>query len=68
MEKRDAATQLVDAVVETVRESGPDGAPAGSIYAALMTLGFTLEQFERLMGALVGLGKLTKRGHLYFAR
>lgn len=58
---------LVDAVVGTVKEAGPLGAPGGVIYAALMAHGCLLEQFESLMEALVRLGKVTKRGDCYHA-
>lgn len=57
---------LADIVIETVKTS-PDGVPAGHLYAALMSVGLSLEQFERLMGLLVEADKVTKRGHLYFA-
>lgn len=59
--------QLLNAVVETVRETGDHGAPGGVLYAALMNVGITLEQFETLMGALVEAGKLRRSGNLYFA-
>ena len=59
---------IEDALVESVQAAGALGAPGGILYAALMTHGFTLEQFERIMGYLVKLGKLEKRGDLYFAK
>jgi hypothetical protein len=65
---RDVALKLIaDAVVDSVREAGPLGAPAGPLYAAIMTYGMQLYQFDALMDALVGAGKLRKSGHLYFA-
>jgi hypothetical protein len=45
---------------------GPQGAPAGPMYAAFMSQGMTLEQFERMMDAIVKSGRLRKQGHLYF--
>jgi hypothetical protein len=62
-----ALRDIADMIVLTVKESGPIGAPGGVLYAALMTHGCTLHQFEQIMGALVRAGKLTKRGHCYFA-
>ena len=59
---------LVDAVVETIKESGPMGAPGGVLYAALMTRGFSLEEFEILMRVVVATGRVYKTGHLYFAK
>jgi hypothetical protein len=53
------------ALVETVREAGPLGAPGGVMYAALMTQGCTLEQFEGLMGTLLRIGVVRKHGDCY---
>ncbi len=36
------------------------------MYAALMSQGCTLNQFESIMGALVRLGRVEKRGECYF--
>jgi hypothetical protein len=70
MEINEAQRQLLkavcDAVIASVKAAGPLGAPGGVLYAALMSYGIRLEQFESLMGALVNCKKLTKRGELYF--
>jgi hypothetical protein len=58
---------VADALEQTVKEAGPDGAPAGPLYLACMEHGCTLGQFEGIMGALVDAGRLRKQGHLYFA-
>jgi hypothetical protein len=61
------AVQLVcSAILEAVKAGGDHGAPGGVIYAALMTQGCTLEQYEGLMGALVRAGRLRRSGELYF--
>lgn len=65
--QRAALAALVSATVEAIQEAGPSGAPGGVLYAALMTQGCTLAQFESLMGALVRTGRVKQRGHLYFA-
>ena len=57
---------IVTSVVDTVRESGDMGAPSGPMYAALMSQGCTLNQYQSLMGALVRTGKLRQEGDLYF--
>jgi hypothetical protein len=57
---------IADIVIEAIQAS-PQGAPGGHLYAALMSTGMTLEQFERLINLLVETGKVTKRGQLYFA-
>jgi len=62
-----ALKQICDAVIDTVKQSGPMGAPGGILYAALMAYGCSLSQFESLMGALVRAGKLTKHGDCYRA-
>jgi len=54
-------------LIAVVASSGKLGTPAGTLYAALMTHGCSLEQFEQVMSALVAARKLTKRGDLYFA-
>jgi hypothetical protein len=67
-EQHRALLLLVDGIVESVRAAGDLGVPGGVLYAALMAHGCSLEQFEGLMSALVGLGKLRRSGDLYFAR
>jgi len=59
---------LVDTLVDTIKESGAMGAPGGVLYAALMTKGFSLEEFEILMRVVVATGRVYKTGHLYFAK
>lgn len=62
-----ALKRLTDGIIEAVVAAGADGAPGGVLYAALMTVGCSLEQFETIMSTLVRLGKLQKRGQCYFA-
>jgi len=62
-----ALKEICDALIAVVASSGKLGTPGGTLYAALMTHGCTLEQFEQVMSALVAARKLTKRGDLYFA-
>ena len=61
-----AIRAVCDAIVCAVIAAGSNGAPAGPIYAALMTQGCTLEQFNALMSGLVRAGKLRQDGDLYF--
>jgi len=61
-----AFVELCETVIAAVQEAGPQGAPAGPIYAACMTVGMSLEQFERLMAVIVRSGRLRKSGDLYF--
>lgn len=53
------------AIVESVKEMGVQGAPAGPLYAALMPTGMTLEVFEQIMSGLVREGQVRKSGHVY---
>lgn len=64
-QKRAAILMIIDAIIDTIREAGPLGAPGGVMYAALMAHGITLAQFEQLMGAIVRSGKVVKRGQCY---
>lgn len=59
---------VLEAIVETVKDTGPDGVPGGILYAGLMAMGCSYSMFEALMGALVREGKLVKRGQLYFVK
>jgi hypothetical protein len=62
-----ALIAVCDAIVEAIKAAGDDGAPGGVLYAALMTHGMTLSQFEYVMNALVRAKRVTRRGQLYFA-
>jgi hypothetical protein len=57
--------QIADAIVATVREAGPQGAPGGVIYAALMAQGCTFNQFQSLMSGLLRTGRLALDGDCY---
>lgn len=56
---------IVSAIVDAVKAAGPIGAPGGVLYAALMTHGVTLEQFEKLMSGLVHANLLRRQGDCY---
>ncbi len=60
-----AIRKVASLILDTVKESGPLGAPGGILYAGLMTAGCTLHQYEQIMGGLVRAGKLTKDGECY---
>ncbi|MFI5223350.1 MAG: hypothetical protein ACHQX3_03750 [Nitrospirales bacterium] len=57
---------LALAIVETVDEVEPHGAPGGVLYVALAETGITLDSFLIFMSSLVRIGHLTKKGELYF--
>ena len=58
---------IANAIVEAVRDVAPDGAPASSLYLALMEHGCSFAQFEQIMDALVEAGKLRQECYLYYA-
>ncbi len=60
-----ALQALCGIIVETVNEVGTAGAPAGVMYAALCGR-VSLDQFEQITNALVKLGKIKKRGHVFY--
>ena len=63
--QKQAIFALFSAITESVKVAGDLGAPGGVLYAALMGK-LTLDQFEKVMGALVQAGNLKKRGDCYF--
>jgi len=68
-EQKQALIKMVwESIIEAVREAGSQGAPGGHLYAALMAHGFSLEQFQTIMGSLVRVGELEKRGECYFVK
>ena len=60
-----ALKQIADAVLAAVQESGPRGIDGGTLYAAMMTAGISLEQFNEIMAALVSLEIVRKTGDCY---
>lgn len=60
-----AILAIADALLDTVRATGANGAPAGPLYAASMGV-LSLAHFEAIMGALVQSGKVRKSGHVYY--
>lgn len=46
-------------VLEAVEEAGVMGAPGGPLYAAMMSAGASLQQFQSFMGTLTSKGMLT---------
>jgi hypothetical protein len=59
------AARIATAIVETVAEVEPRGAPGGILYAALSSQGMTLSQFQSIMNALVAAKRLRREGQVY---
>jgi hypothetical protein len=55
------------AILETIREAGPEGCPSGPLYAASMTKGMTLEQYNAIIDALLTLQVITRSNHVLYA-
>ena len=55
-----AVVQVIKAVVDTVKESGPMGAPCGVIYSALMAQGCTLNQYQQIEAMIIRAGLVKK--------
>jgi hypothetical protein len=60
-----AAQKIGLSVLETIEEAGALGAPSGAIYAALMTQGCSLNQYQSLMAPLERRGFITLEGDCY---
>jgi hypothetical protein len=76
MDRRDIMTEqqasnaliaIAGMIVDSIRKGDPQGRgiPGGTLYAALMAHGCSLEVFQRIMAGLVSAGKLKKVGQLY---
>jgi hypothetical protein len=63
-DQRNAIRFIAQTFIDTVKEMGNAGAPAGPMYAAVMDK-LTLSQLDAIMGMLVAAGKLNKSGHVY---
>ncbi len=59
------ALDIMVAVVETIRTSGPQGAPSGPMFAACSAKGVSLDGYTRLMVSVVRTGLVEKRGDVY---
>jgi hypothetical protein len=62
-----ALLQVVLAVREAVAAAAPLGCPAGTVYAALMAQGCTIQQYEQIEALMLRTGAMTKKGDLLFA-
>lgn len=60
-----ALQQICNGVIEVCASDQP--IPGGTIYAALMTQGCTITQYEQLMAALVHAGMIEQKGLCYIA-
>jgi hypothetical protein len=62
-----AVRAIADAIVEAVGVAGKAGAPSGHVYAALMSVGISYDQYCSFIRALIASGKIRQAGNLLFA-
>jgi len=61
-----AAALVVQAIVETIEETGDNGAPLGIMYAALMGM-ISYESFMNVISALAQAGVIRVSNHVAYA-
>lgn len=59
---------IMRALLETVLESGEQGAPSGSLYLACQQFGIGLEAYQAIMEILERQGLVEQRNHCYYKR
>jgi len=50
-----------NAILEAIKEFGPEGVPSGHIYNAVMGH-MTLDTYQQIIGVLLKAGKITQQG------
>ena len=66
MRSKAAIRGVANAIVETVRDVHPDGAPEGPMYAAFSQAGGDLRLFMGLVDALIAAGRLRRSNNQLF--
>ena len=64
----DAQMAVALALLDTIKEAGPLGAPSGPMYMAVLQadIGIDLDQYEALMRAIVRSGLVRREGYVYY--
>jgi hypothetical protein len=62
----DAQMAVAIALLETIKEAGPLGAPSGPMYLACNQSGIDLDSYEAMMRALVKTGLVRHENHVYY--
>jgi len=63
---RETALLVCGAVLEAIKEAGPQGLPSGHLYAALCGK-LSLENYQAIIEILTRLGKIRNSNHLLTA-
>lgn len=58
--------KFMSALFEMIKEAGPEGAPEGPMYAAMMTAGYSLESFQAAMRLLEDKKLIRRSGHVAY--
>jgi len=67
MTQQQQVLAVINAVYETIKDMGKDGAPSGILYAGLMAKGCSLNQYNSLIGLLIKAGKVRQAGDVLYA-
>lgn len=61
--------ELIIAIHDTIKEAGPEGAPSGIIYAALMEkTNISLEYYNAIINAMIASGKIYQKNYVLYAK
>jgi hypothetical protein len=60
-----ALRAIAASIQEAIEVAGPNGAPGGILYAALMSAGCSLNQFQQIMSGLERAGYVARDGECY---
>jgi hypothetical protein len=65
-EQRQAATQVLQIIADTIKDSKDQGTPLGPLYAALMSRGMSYDTFTNIIGTMQGIGLIKVQYHCAF--
>jgi hypothetical protein len=57
---------VTHALLETIKEAGPEGAPSSALYMACQQYRVSLEQYVAIMDLLQSKGFVTQSNHCYY--
>ena len=58
--------QIMLAILDTIKETGDAGTPLGPLYAALMTTGMDLDQFNGFISGMTDAGFIRVSNHVAY--
>lgn len=66
MKTKEDVLRVVSAIVGTVSDMGEAGAPSGHIYAALMSQGVSLDQYNKIIDMLIAKKLVRLSNHVLY--